>query len=147
MTSGKADREKRAAERTAQTWMCAGGGALLAVAIFRAAINEWLGGVLVLTALCALPVAFVAQVRAAKLGRMAGFFNDGLCPYCAARVVEAWRVTGRGVRCPECGLDQGEIEQKCKGCRYDLRGCLPVSCEPVMRTECGRCKGVYVREG
>ena len=119
---------------------------MLVVALFRGTMNDEVGLVLVLTALCALPIAFVAQVRAAKLGRMAGFFSAGLCPYCAAPVVETWRISGRGVRCPECGLDQAEIEQTCRGCRYDLRGCPPLTCEPVTRSECGRCKCVYVRE-
>ncbi|MFT3687077.1 MAG: hypothetical protein QM783_19500 [Phycisphaerales bacterium] len=146
MTSGQVEREKRAAARTAQVWMYVSGGALLVLALFWHTMSDEIGIVLVLAALCTLPVAFVAQVRAAKLGRMAEFFSDGLCPYCAAPAVEAWRIAGRGVRCPECGLDQSDIEQTCKGCRYDLRGCPPLLCEPVMRMECGRCKCVYVRE-
>lgn len=146
MTSKQVGRQKRAAERVAQRWLLTGGVSLALLLMVGNVLNPWVVGTLMFAVVCALPVGIVAQIGASKLGRMSGYFDEGLCPYCAARVVEAWRVNGEGVRCPECGLDQGVVEQLCRGCGYDMQGCPTLACEPVTRMNCGRCKGVYVRE-
>ncbi|HZW08094.1 MAG TPA: hypothetical protein VFF65_13305, partial [Phycisphaerales bacterium] len=60
------------------------------------------GVVLGLAALVLLSVGTVAHFHCATLSQMATTFSQGRCPLCENRVTDDWRMTGVGVRCPEC---------------------------------------------
>jgi hypothetical protein len=146
ITSGQAAQRKERAATTARG--CLGLAVICAVGSMIC-VDMALGGLaapLAAVACCCVPIGAIELMRSRRYGEMVALAADGLCPHCARRVVEAWRVSGRGVRCPECGELQGTVEHQCRACRYDMSGCPVVGCEPVTRLECGLCKGVYVVE-